>query len=185
MNIYKTLSVATVAAIGTAYGGVPLNNLQGAGGIAFNPLAYTASQPWEGGESNSLNNVVSKPQFGAWYVNLNEKDINWWAAGAAFSVANCLEVPAGYGFINAHKYGDKSINTYNVGAKLIMLKKIRFTRSEKMLSTTDHPIQSNIPADLFCSIASRSLLKTCRLGNLNGRAFDCLQAIHFVRFRKC
>ena len=41
------------AAIGTAYGGVPLNNLQGTGGIAFNPLAYTAGRPWDGGETNA------------------------------------------------------------------------------------------------------------------------------------
>ena len=79
-NIEKKLvrtvitSAIAAAAIGSSYGGVPLNNLQGAGGIAFNPLAYTAGQPWEGGESNSLNNVVSKPQFGAWYVNLNDAD---------------------------------------------------------------------------------------------------------------
>ena len=115
------LSATATAAIGVAYGGVPLNNLQGAGGIAFHPPAFTAGQPWEGGESNDLNQVVSKPQVGGWYVNLNEKDINWWAAGAAFTVANRLEVSAGYGFINAHKYGDKSINTYNVGAKLKFL----------------------------------------------------------------
>jgi hypothetical protein len=121
IRIAAALSFAAVAAIGAAYGGVPLNNLQGTGGIAFNPLAYTAGQPWEGGESNDLNNVVSKPQVGGWYVNLNEKDINWWAAGAAFTLANRLEVSAGYGFVNAHKYGDKSINTYNVGAKLRFL----------------------------------------------------------------
>ena len=96
IRVAAALSFAAVAALGTAYGGVPLNNLQGAGGIAFNPLAYTAGQPWEGGESNSLNNVVSKPQFGAWYVNLNDADINWGAFGAAFTVANRLELSAGY-----------------------------------------------------------------------------------------
>ena len=32
-----------------------------------------------------------------------------------------MEVSGGYGFINAHKYGDKSINTYNVGSKLKFL----------------------------------------------------------------
>lgn len=29
----------------SAWAGVPLNNLQGTGGIAFNPLAYTAGVP--------------------------------------------------------------------------------------------------------------------------------------------
>ena len=55
------LLAAAAAAIGTAYGGVPLNNLQGTGGIAFNPLAYTAGRPWDGGETNALNGIVSKP----------------------------------------------------------------------------------------------------------------------------
>ena len=34
-------SVAAIAGA-AVQGGVPLNNLQGTGGIAFNPLAYTA-----------------------------------------------------------------------------------------------------------------------------------------------
>ena len=55
-----------------------INNLQGAGGIAFNPLAYTAGRPWDGAdggdstnevEHSSLNGIVSRPQFGAWFVN--------------------------------------------------------------------------------------------------------------------
>ena len=120
LRVAAALSFAA-AAIGTAYGGVPLNNLQGTGGIAFNPLAYTAGQPWEGGDTNSLNGIVSKPQIGAWYVNLNDAGINWWAASAAISFADRLEISGGYGFINAHKYGDKSINTYNIGAKLKFL----------------------------------------------------------------
>jgi len=112
---------AIALAVGAAYGGVPLNNLQGTGGIAFNPLAYTAGLPWEGGSSNDLNKVVSKPQVGAWYVNLNDASVNWWAGSAALTFAERLEVSGGYGFINAHKYGDNSINTYNLGAKLKFL----------------------------------------------------------------
>jgi len=130
----KNIRITTIAGITVAasslFAGVPLNNLQGTGGIAFNPLAFTAGQPWDGDgggdstnsvESSALNGVVSRPQVGAWYVNLNEKDINWWAAGAAFTLAERLEISAGYGFVNAHKYGDKSINTYNLGAKLKFL----------------------------------------------------------------
>ncbi|MBR1921839.1 MAG: DUF3034 family protein [Kiritimatiellae bacterium] len=124
-----TFAAATVAISGTLFAGVPLNNLQGVGGIAFNPLAYTAGQPWEGGETNSLNDIISKPQVGGWYVNLNEKDVNWWAAGAAFTVAERLEVSAGYGFVNAHKYGDKSVNTYNLGVKLRLLDENAFDTS--------------------------------------------------------
>ena len=70
-NIRSTFSFLAAVAVGAgihvaAYGGVPLNNLQGTGGIAFNPLAYTAGRPWDGGETNALNGIVSKPQVGAW-----------------------------------------------------------------------------------------------------------------------
>ena len=117
------------AAIGTAYGGVPLNNLQGTGGIAFNPLAYTAGRPWEGGETNALNGIVSKPQAGAWYVNLTDADINWFALGAAVTLLDRLEISGGYAGINAHNYGDNSISTYNVGAKLRILDENAFDTS--------------------------------------------------------
>ena len=120
---------AAAFAVATAYGGVPLNNLQGTGGIAFNPLAYTAGLPWEGGETNSLNEIVSKPQLGAWYANLNDAGVNWWAGSAALTFARRLEVSAGYGYINAHKYGDKSIDTYNLGAKLRLLDENAFDTS--------------------------------------------------------
>ena len=117
------------AAIGTAYGGVPLNNLQGTGGIAFNPLAYTAGRPWDGGETNALNGIVSKPQAGAWYVNLTDADINWFALGAAVTFLDRLEISGGYAGINAHNYGDNSISTYNVGAKLRILDENAFDTS--------------------------------------------------------
>ena len=87
--VRTVISVSVAAAvIGAAYGGVPLNNLQGTGGIAFNPLAYTAGLPWDGDDGgdttnevahSSLNGVVSRPQVGAWYVNLNDAGVNWWA----------------------------------------------------------------------------------------------------------
>ena len=128
-TLVATLATAASASL-TA--GVPLNNLQGTGGIAFNPLAYTAGLPWDddgGGDStnavektdSALNGVVSRPQLGAWYVNLNDAGINWWAASAALTFANRVEISGGYGFVNAHKYGDKSINTYNIGAKVNFL----------------------------------------------------------------
>ena len=128
-TLVASLAAATSASL-TA--GVPLNNLQGTGGIAFNPLAYTAGLPWDddgGGDptnavektDSALNGVVSRPQLGAWYVNLNDAGVNWWAASAALSFADRVEISGGYGFVNAHKYGDKSINTYNLGAKVRFL----------------------------------------------------------------
>ena len=132
-----SLSVATLTGA-AVYGGVPLNNLQGTGGIAFNPLAYTAGLPWDGDdggdttnavEHSALNGKVSRPQLGAWYVNLNDAGINWWAGSAALTFVDRVEVSTGYGFVNAHKYGDKSINTYNVGAKVRFLDENAFDTS--------------------------------------------------------
>ena len=122
-NTTLRITVAALAALAhdLLFAGVPLNNLQGAGGIAFNPLAYTAGLPWEYGATTNLNDFVSAPQFGTWYVNLNDADINWYAGSAALTVANRLELSYGYGYINARKYGDKSIETHNVGAKLRLL----------------------------------------------------------------
>ena len=138
----KNIKIAVIAGItattGSLFAGVPLNNLQGTGGIAFNPLAYTAGLPWDGDdggdstnavEHSSLNGVVSRPQVGAWYVNLNDAGVNWWAGSAALTFADRVEVSAGYGFVNAHKYGDKSINTYNLGAKVRFLDENAFDTS--------------------------------------------------------
>jgi len=139
--IRTAISFAAGAYISTAaHAGVPLNNLQGTGGIAFNPLAYTAGLPWDddgGGDSTNavektdsvLNGKVSRPQIGAWYVNLNDAGINWWAASAALTFFDRVELSAGYGFVNAHKYGDKSINTYNLGAKVRFLDENAFDTS--------------------------------------------------------
>ena len=126
-KIVATVVVGSLAAI--AHAGVPLNNLQGTGGIAFNPLAYTAGLPWEYGSTSNLNGYVSAPQVGVWYVRLNSADIDWWSTSAALTFFDRLEVSGGYEFINAHKYGDKSINKYNVGAKLRLLDENAFETS--------------------------------------------------------
>lgn len=117
----NAILIASALFATAAFGGVPLNNLQGSGGIAFNPLAYTAGLPWDGGETNRLNGVVSKPQIGTWYVNLNDAGVNWWASSLALTLLDRVEVSTGYGLVNAHKYGDSSINTYNLGAKARVL----------------------------------------------------------------
>ena len=125
-KILATLAAGAVGSVVLA--GVPLNNLQGTGGIAFNPLAYTAGLPWEGGETNALNGIVSKPQVGAWYVNLTDAEINWFVLGGAFTLFDRLEISGGYAGINAHKYGDNRISTYNVGAKLRFLDENAFEK---------------------------------------------------------
>ena len=72
--------VVLAAFTAPAFAGVPLNNLQGVGGIAFNPLAYPAGQNDKtGGPSQRLSN----PQFGVWYVRLGGVKVDWVAAGIA------------------------------------------------------------------------------------------------------
>lgn len=126
----KLFALATLAITGaTLHAAVPLNNLQGTGGIAFNPLAYTAGLPWDYVSTSNLNGIVSAPQVGAWYVNLNDADINWYAGSAALTFFDRLEVSYGYGYINARKYGDKSIETHNLGAKLRILDENAFDQA--------------------------------------------------------
>lgn len=118
----KIVLAAAIAALhDILFAAVPLNNLQGTGGIAFNPLAYTAGRQWEYDVVSNLNGIVTAPQFGAWYVRLPDADIDWWAGSAALTFFDRLEVSYGYGYIDARKYGDKSIETHNVGAKLRIL----------------------------------------------------------------
>lgn len=115
----KKVVLAAGLLAGATQAGVPLNNLQGTGGVAFNPLAYTAGTYAEG-EKGGLGEWVSKPQVGTWYVNLDDADIDWYAASAAFSIAKRLELSYGYGFIDAQNV-DNSINTHNLGAKFKFL----------------------------------------------------------------
>ena len=115
-TVKKWVFAAGLLAV-AAEAGVPLNGLQGEGGIAFNPLAYLAGSY---GDKEGGGQWVSKPQVGAWFVNLNDSEINWYAASAAFSVAKRVELSYGYGFIDA-KNVDRSINTHNLGAKVKLL----------------------------------------------------------------
>ena len=115
------LAVTIVVAVATSFAGVPLNNLQGTGGIAFNPLAYTAGKAWEYDGTTNLNGIVSSPQIGGWYVHLDDADIDWFAVSASLTLLDRLEFSYGYGFVNAKKYGDKSIDSNNIGAKLKIL----------------------------------------------------------------
>ena len=69
-SIISILAVLVIVATGTVFGGVPLNSLDGAGGIAFNPLAYTA-----GGKLED-NDWITKPQLGVWYVKLSDSNIS-------------------------------------------------------------------------------------------------------------
>lgn len=126
----KNLVVFVVIGIGLSavisapsYAGVPLNNLEGVGGVAFNPLAYTAGEKLP--ESNkpgklSLDNfITSKPQIGMWYVNLRQSKIDWATTSIAQTFFNRLEVS--YGFENVSVPGVQHIEKNNLGLKLLLL----------------------------------------------------------------
>lgn len=124
MKKYKSL-VNTLVLVGAflllvpfGYAGVPLNNLEGAGGVAFNPLAYPAGQNKDLAASNAWQDVISKPQFGVWYTYLPDVNVDWTAIGVAETLFNRLEVSYGYELIAPE---DKNIRKSNIGAKLLLI----------------------------------------------------------------
>jgi len=98
----------------SAQAGVPLNNLQGAGGVAFNPLAYPSGQ----NKDEKSDSPLSKPQFGAWYVNLSDVNVDWTAIGVSETLFDRLELSYGYEVV-APK--GENIKKSDVGAKLLVV----------------------------------------------------------------
>jgi hypothetical protein len=108
-----------------ALAGVPLNNLEGVGGVAFNPLAYVSGQNAAASSTNALSDVISKPQFGIWDVRLGKADVDWSALGASFTILNRVELSYGYETIaigDFFKGGPlQPIHKENVGAKVNLI----------------------------------------------------------------
>lgn len=116
------LSMALFSSVAQA--GAPFVNLEGVGGVAFNPLAYPAATPGE--EGYKLGPVeVAKPRIGGFYVNLNDTDIDWTTMGIATSFNNRVEVSFGYELV---AIGGLTTNTHkeNIGAKLVLLNENSF-----------------------------------------------------------
>lgn len=121
----KSILLATVFVLAVAfsftnaYAGAPFINLEGVGGVGFNPLAY----PADDGAGDHLKigdvDVVGKPRFGAWYVNLSDAAVDWTVIGVATSFFKRLEVSYGYESVNTA--GTESKHQNNIGAKLLML----------------------------------------------------------------
>lgn len=127
-------AVALTAALftGSAQAGVPVVNLEGVGGVAFNPLAYPAATFGK----DDGQDLVAKPRFGAWYVNLNGSDIDWTSIGIADTFFKRLELSYGYESVNL---GPKlytlnqplpglsqNIHKSNIGAKALLLEENSF-----------------------------------------------------------
>ncbi len=112
----------------TVFTGVPINNLEGVGGIAFNPLAYPAGnifeKPKEKQGKLSFEDILSKPQFGSWYVHLGDVDIDWTAVGISETFFKRLELSYGYETIAIS--GGDNIHKNNIGAKLLLIEEKNF-----------------------------------------------------------
>jgi hypothetical protein len=117
--IVSILAVMTTVLPNTnVFAGVPLNNIEGVGGVAFNPLAYPAGTA--GDPNSSLGNIFSKPQIDAWYVKLPDVSIDWTTFGIAETFFNRLEVSYGREIIGWS--GHDTIHKNNLGLKLLALK---------------------------------------------------------------
>jgi hypothetical protein len=117
ITLLTTLLVLTVVlSVKNVFAGPPLTNLEGVGGIAFNPLAYPA-------DSNGLiigdTDIIGKPRFGAWYVNLGDVKVDWTSISVADTFFKRLELSYGYQTINQDNAAAKHKN--NIGAKLLLL----------------------------------------------------------------
>lgn len=109
----------------TSLAGVPLNNLEGVGGCAFNPFAYTAGNPFAetkdvNNKEFSLSDVFNKPQIGSWYVHLGDTKIDWGTIGIAQTFFNRLEVSYGHEIIAIS--GSDTIYKDNLGLKFLLVK---------------------------------------------------------------
>lgn len=118
--IISILALTVVLAIKSLYAAAPFNNLEGVGGVAFNPLAYLADSDGEDSHFRIGNtDIIGRPRLGAWYVNLSKVNVDWTAVGVADTFFKRLEVSYGYESINQENTTAKHKN--NVGAKILLL----------------------------------------------------------------
>lgn len=111
-KVLKLIAVVSVVFLSRiVLAGPPLANLEGTGGIAFNPVAYLAD--------SGDNDIVGKPRYGAWYVNLSDVNVDWTNIGVADTFFKRLEVS--YGFQTVNQAGTDERHKNNIGAKLLLL----------------------------------------------------------------
>ena len=125
--VMAAVALAAVLFTGSAEAGVPFVNLEGVGGVAFNPLAYPAvTAPKKGEQGVKIGPVdIGKPRIGAWYVNLNDTDIDWFSVGIADTFANRLELSYGYESVAIGGVGHNTHKS-NLGAKALLLEENSF-----------------------------------------------------------
>lgn len=108
--------------------GPPLTKIEGAGGIAFNPLAYLADSDKKDNQDKTGDaDILGKPRFGVWYVSLGDVRVDWTAIGIADTFLKRLEVSYGYETINQQNTAAK--HKKNIGAKFLFLPENSFDTS--------------------------------------------------------
>jgi hypothetical protein len=116
------ITVVSMASLGQA--GVPLNNVEGVGGIAFNPIAYTAGTAFDETEkstgSNPIKEYIHKPQFGLWRIRLNDVKVDWTTQSVATTILDRVELSYGNEIIA--QSGANNIHKNNVGLKGLIVK---------------------------------------------------------------
>ncbi len=111
-----------VVSSGVARAGVPFINLEGVGGVAFNPVAYPAAEAEEGLKLGALE--IAKPRIGAWYVNLNDSSIDWPTIGVATAFNRRVETSFGYESVAIGQV--YNVHKLNVGGKVLLLEENAF-----------------------------------------------------------
>jgi hypothetical protein len=99
-----------------------LNNLEGVGGIAFNPLAYLAGNgtaATKDEEAATKGPILGLPQIGGWYVHLGDASIDWTALGVAEALLGRVEFSYGHEIVGIEKAD--TVYKDNVGAKLLLI----------------------------------------------------------------
>ena len=128
-TFFSFLLIAGIITSIEAIAGPPFNNLEGVGGIAFNPLAYLADSDGDNRINIRTSDVLGKPRFGAFYVNLNDaaggKGIDWTTIGIADSFFKRVEVSYGYESIAIG--GAANVHKNSVGAKVLALPENSFS----------------------------------------------------------
>lgn len=113
-------ALTVVFSIRDVLAGPPLTSLEGKGGIAFNPIAYLADSD---GEDSHLKagetDVIGKPRFGIWYVNLDHVDVDWTAIGVADTFFKRLEVS--YGQETIAQSNQPTTHKNSIGSKFLLV----------------------------------------------------------------
>jgi hypothetical protein len=126
LKLFAAVLVLTVVfSVRGAFAGAPFVNLEGVGGVAFNPLAYLADSSGENSHFKAGDtDVLGKARFGGWYVNLSDVKVDWTTIGVADTFFKRLEVSYGYETVNQDNA--VGIHKNNIGAKLVLLSENSF-----------------------------------------------------------